>query len=248
MAESQLFSEGVDRLLLKIRPYGGFDRVAFPHNLQEADARRSHGESPHAWFARLVTTYCDEDPKQVAIEDNIAVFVRLVWKNKKRLLYANIQTLVTTVDLDDYFLGAGGDATYLRLDFDYTTLGEPFSHPLAHIHVEGAITPRFALDGGNSGNIIVDYLEFIYRHYAPGKWRAWAERVWGRQYRPASEEEVDPFQVIMRAFASSQFDILRDNAMAMAQIKQALRRQKDAVFGLHVDGGDREVLEYPAAR
>lgn len=250
MAESQLFSDGVDRLLKAIRPYGGLDRVAFPQNLTETAARRSPGEVLHAWFVRLVNDFCEGHPKRVAIEDNIAVFVRLIWKNKKRLLYANIQTLVVTDDLDDYYLQAGAEATYLRLDFDYTTLGEPFSHPLAHIHVEGALSPRFALDGGNSGNIVVDYLEFLYRHYVPAKWRKWAERVWGREYTPASEDEAeaDPFVVIMQAFASSQFDILRDNSAAMGRIKRALRRQKDEVFGLHMDGSDREILEYPAAR
>jgi hypothetical protein len=197
---------------------------------------------------RLVNDFCEGHPKRVAIEDNIAVFLRLVWKNKKRLLYANIQTLVATDDLEDYYLGAGGEAIYLRLDFDYTTLGDPFSHPLAHIHVEGALSPRFALDGGTSGNIVVDYLEFIYRHYVPLKWRRWAEKVWGQEYAPASENDADPFQVIMEAFASSQFDILRDNSATLGHIKRALRRRKDEVFGLHVEGSDREILEYPAAR
>jgi hypothetical protein len=153
MAESQLFSEGVDRLLTAIRPYGGVDRVAFPQNLTETAARRSPGETLHAWFVRLVNEACHGEPKEVALEDNIAVFVRLIWKNKKQLLYANIQTLVVMRDLDDYYLEEGSDATYLRLDFDYNTLGEPFSHPLAHIHVEGDLSPRFALDGGTCGNI-----------------------------------------------------------------------------------------------
>jgi hypothetical protein len=42
----------------------------------------------------------------------------------------------------------------------------------------------------------------------------------------------------MRAFTSSQFDILRDNSAAMGRIKRALRRQKDETFGLHMDGSD----------
>ena len=221
--------------------------MAFPQNLSEAAARRSPGESLHAWFVRLVNDFCDGHPKRVAIEDNIAVFVRLLW-TKKRLLYANVQTLVATDDLDDYYLGAGGEATYLRLDFDYATLGEPFSHPLAHIHVEGSLSPRFALDGGNAGNVVVDYLEFLYRHYVPAKWRKWAERVWNREYGRASEEEADPFPLVMQAFASSQFDILRDYSAAMGRIKRALRKRKDEAFGLHMDGSDREILEYPAAR
>ena len=77
MAESQLFSDGVDRLLKAIRPYGGPDRVAFPQNLTETAARRSPGEVLHAWFVRLVNDFCEGHPKRVAIDDNIAVFVTI---------------------------------------------------------------------------------------------------------------------------------------------------------------------------
>ena len=35
--------------------------------------------------------------------------------------------------------------------------------------------PRFALDGGTSGNVVLDYLEFIYRNYMPEQWLAWGE-------------------------------------------------------------------------
>jgi len=42
--------------------------------------------------------------------------------------------------------------------------------------------------------------------------------------------------------------ILRDKSTAIDRIKKTLRLKKDAVFDLHRDGSDREVLEYPAAR
>lgn len=122
-------------------------------------------------------------PDLATIEDNIAVFLKLTWKDRKRLVYANIQTIITTSNLEDYYyLGVDAEAQYLRLDFDYKTLGDPFSHPLAHIHVEGDLSPRFALEGGNSGNIIVDYLEFLYRNYVADKWLEWAEREWNREF------------------------------------------------------------------
>jgi hypothetical protein len=155
MRESQSFSVGVDRLLQAVQPHGQLVSC-YPGDLDEARARRNSGESLHAWFCRIVNQ-CGGDPQHFALEDNLAVFVRLGWKDRKQLRYANVQTICTTCHLVEYYLEGGCDATYLRLDFDYTSLGDPFSHPLAHIHVEGDRAPRFALDGGNAGNISFTY-------------------------------------------------------------------------------------------
>jgi hypothetical protein len=114
--------------------------------------------------------------------------------------------------------------------------------------LEGGLSPRFALDGGNSGNIIVDYLEFIYRHYVPVKWRSWAEREWHNHFPPGSDDEDDPFPAIMAAFASSQFEILRNYSRELELLKQMLRRRKDELLALQMEGSDRLILEYPAAR
>ena len=248
MSDSMLFSVGVDTLLQAVRPYGR-DVSAFPPALNETEARRSPGETLHQWFMRVVNQFCDGDPKRTAIEDNIAVFVKLSWKDRKRLIYANVQTVVAECDLDDYYLGENAEAQYLRLDFDYKTLGDPFSHPLAHVHTEGDLSPRFALEGGIAGNILVDYLDFVYRNFVPVKWITWAEREWGREFvATANVGDVNFFPTIVDAFASSQFQILRDHASLLSRIKRTLRKRKDESFGLHMEGADREILEYPLAR
>jgi hypothetical protein len=248
MPDRQLFSVGVDTLLQAVRPYGR-DASAFPRSLDEIQARRNPGETLHQWFVRVVDQFCDADPKRTAIEDNIAVFIKLSWRDRRRLVYANIQTVVAACDLEDYYLGENADARYFRLDFDYKTLGDPFSHPLAHVHVEGDLSPRFALEGGISGNIVVDYLEFLYRHFAPAKWLKWAEREWEREFvATAMADEVNYFPTIVDAFATSQFQILRDHATLLTRIKRTLRRRKDQSFGLHMQGADREILEYPLSR
>jgi hypothetical protein len=165
------------------------------------------------------------------------------------LVYANIQTIVTASDLEDYYLDLNAQAIYLRLDFDYKTLGDPFSHPLAHIHVEGDLSPRFALEGGTSGNIVVDYLEFLYRNYVPVKWLRWAEREWNRKFdATAGPGEVNHFSAIVDAFATSQFPILRDHTALLSRIKRTLQERKDELFTFHMEGADRELLEYPLAR
>jgi len=249
MPGSQLFSVGVDNLLQEIRPYGQPESI-FPQRYIAADGRRVSGEATHAWFRRLVDAYCDGDPKRSSIEDNIAVFLKLTWRHRTELHFASIQTLVTPCDLDDYYLECPADeAIYLRLDFDYGTLGTPFSHPLAHIQIDDDRWPRFALDGGVSGNIVIDYLEFIYRHCVPLKWRKWAEGVWRRASIGSDDDEwMNPFANLMDAFESNQFDYLTSHADLLARVKLVLRQRKDELFPFHMAGADREILEYPLAR
>lgn len=248
MPDSALFSDAVDALLQAVRPYGR-DSSEFPPALDETDARRNPGETLHEWFVRVVDQFCGGNPKRTALEDNIAVFVNLSWRHRKRLVHANVQTVVAACDLDDYYLMPTGEAQYLRLDFDYKTLGDPFSHPLAHIHIEGDLSPRFALDGGLAGNVLVDYFEFLYRNFVPAKWIKWAEREWGLEFEAtAKHDEVNFFPAIVDAFATSQFQILRDHAALLTRIKRTLRKRKDEAFDLCMEGADREILEYPLAR
>ena len=147
MANSRSFSEGVDDLLEAVRPYGRQGARVFPPKLDETQARRGPGENLHQWFVRIVDQFCDSEPKRTAVEDQLAVFLKLGWNDQRRLVYANIQTIVTASDLDDYYCDVNVHAQYLRLDLDYKTLGDPFSHPLAHIHVEGDLSPRFRSRG-----------------------------------------------------------------------------------------------------
>jgi len=248
MAESNLFSESVDDLLLTIRPHGS-PSSTFPPGLNQTVAWRNPDVSLHAWFTNIVDQCCEGDPAQSALEDNIALFVNLKWKDRTRLVYANVQTLVVDGQLDDYYVNGSLQAQYLRLDLDYTTLGNPFSHPLVHLHSDGDLSPRFALEGGPSGNILVDYLEFLYRHYVPTKWLAWANRVWSREFQSsAKDDEVNPFPAIVQAFWDGQFEILRDHAQVLERIKTSLCRRKDEAFLLHMDGSDRTILEYPLSR
>lgn len=109
--------------------------------------------------------------------------------------------------------------------------------------------PRFALDGGASGNVIVDYLEFLYRTYVSAKWLDWARRRW-RLSGIIDPDDIgnDPFERIMQAFPDAQFGVLDQHAAMIARIKQALRQAKDSLFDVHVAAGDRLLLEYPSAR
>lgn len=245
MRNSRSFSDGVDRLLDAIRPYAGQGEAHFPRGLDASKARLADNEEVHSWFVRLVDTFCEGEPKLVALEENIAVFVTLRWLSKTELTYANMQVLIATDDLDAFYLDPTVDALYLRLDSDHQNLGEPFSHPLPHIHVRGPLSPRFSLDGGNCGNVVIDFLEFIYRTYLSDQWSAWAGRVWRNKFPTKGRTPVDE---VVDAFRSCQFTILQERSHDVARIKEVLRASKDELFELHLRRCDRALLEYPAAR
>ncbi len=102
---------------------------------------------------------------------------------------------------------------------------------------------------GVTSNIVVEYLEFLYRNYASRKWLKWAEREWNREFvATAGPGEVNHFSAIVDAFASSQFHILQVHTGLLSRIKRTLRKRKDELFNLHMEGADRELLEYPLAR
>jgi hypothetical protein len=247
MTSSLSFSAGTDRLLEAIRPYSKDGSTAFPVAIKAETPKRRPDEDVRDWFVRLVDACAEGDPRACAIEENIGVFARLHWGGKSTLTYANIQVIVAECDLESLYLGETARTQYLRLDFDEETLGTPFSHPLPHLHVSGSTT-RFALDGGNSENVVVDFLEFIYRHHVPRSWRRWAERTWNEHFaKTAREESENPFPRVMEAFDSNQCSELRDMARDVQVIKNVLRGHKDKLFGLKVSGPDRELLEYPSA-
>jgi len=245
--ETPSLSDGVDKFLNVVRPYGG-PTTWFPKPLKNVDVRRVAGESLRDWFKRLVAQACDNKPGRVALEKNIAVFASLRW-HKKQLTFANVQTLVTHCDLADYLDGSGGDAVYLRMDYDVESLGDLFTHPLPHVHTDGPSSPRFVLDGGDSGNVIVDYLEFIYRTYKTDDWIKWVRRVWGEELsqNPLGDGKADPLKNILEAFKAGKIQSLRDRAADLGRIKRVLRASKDQMFNGRADGKDRELLAYPAS-
>lgn len=247
MSSSNSFSYGVENLLGRVRPHGR-PATVYPEGLVGNDTRREDAESLHQWFVRLVDKYCDGDPNRVAVEEHIAVFASFAWE-QDRLAYASVPTVVAEGGVELLYLEPTTQAVYLRLDLNYATLGEPFSHPLAHVHVADDCHPRFALDGGLSGNVIVDYLEFVYRNYVADKWLMWARRQWlSSGHGGADDLENDPFELVVKAFEDGQFPVLASYSHALTQIKKTLREAKDAMFSHHMKGLDRGILEYPSAR
>jgi hypothetical protein len=238
------FSSTVDRLLHLIRPHGR-RQTCFPPSLDPGATRLGPNESLHSWYARIVADYCGDEPMLWAIEPNVAAFIALFW-NTNQLYGANISTLITSCDLEEYLLGPPPECeyAYFRLDLDVRSLGQPFSHPLPHIHVIDDLSPRFAVEIGPSGNVVMDYFDFIYRQYVPSKWRDWAEAVWNHRVQPDPLD--NPFPTIVAAFERGEIGVLREHAQSVQRLKQILSERKDELFEYCMSPEDLTLLRYPA--
>ncbi len=172
------------------------------------------------------------------------MFAELRW-NQGQLVYASVSTLVTQATLDEFYRTGQPKATYLRLDLNYETLGLAFAHCLPHIHVGDDDAPRVALGGGPDGNVIVDYLEFLYLNYAHQKWAAWARRIWMKANASDAAGAGKTFDSLQAAFNENQIGLLRDQRDQIVRLKKALRSEKNRIFPCRVHWADRELLEYP---
>ena len=247
MADPISFSPGTDRFLNTIRPYHKKSgRAAFPTRLpDDLDLRLGSDESNHEWFRRICDGIGTSAPESIQIEENIAMTADLRWNEDRKLYYVNIQVIVSTNSLVDYYFNSDFETFYLRMDYDEMTLGRPFTHSLPHIHCSGSMSPRFALEGETSETIVVDFLDFLYRHYIPDAWRSWAERVWYASPGSAPRNDHnDWLPRIFEAFANSQLPVLRERARDLTRFKAALARAKESYLDLRVSREDRELLEY----
>ena len=67
------------------------------------------------------------------------------------------------------------DCHYLRLDFDLENLGPLLKEAQPHVHSRPAREPRLNAPLGSGGNVVVDFIEFIFKTYRHAEWHAWAK-------------------------------------------------------------------------
>ncbi len=184
MPDSVLFlSERVEALLASLsaagRPTGTSSFPATITRKNRSSLRCSQTENLADWFRRCVEELCHGDTNHCEIEENMALFGYLEWREPGTLSYATINILCADCSLVDFYLDEDNNrrAQYLRLDLDYESLGPIFVHPLPHIHaVCHEPVARFELDEFGSSNIVIDFLEFVYRNLQHDKWLNWERK------------------------------------------------------------------------
>jgi hypothetical protein len=205
-------------------------------------------ETIHDWFVRCINKFMPSqaDLERWRITENLAIFALVEWSHPGRQLQTcSINVLKSEASLEDYYLDKIVEAYYLRLDYDYGTLGPMFTHPLPHVHAwPSDSAPRFVAEGPGD-NVVVDFLEWLYRHFYHQQWLNWAERVCQPEFAKRYSEEKNPLYRIFRAFKDSQITVLRDFPDDIQLIKELVNERKSRAYDLRVSIADRELLQYP---
>lgn len=244
---SLTFSDGTDNVLLKLKPWGRpRGSVTFPSDGDILAARWHPSDmTVDDWFRRCVDTIFQGNPYNCAVADNIGLIASIRWEHKTELVYANFQTIIVLAeDLESLYLGECLPCQYMRLDMDLDNLGPLFKEPLPHIHSSTRREPRFAFNMGDSGNLLMDFLEFVYKNYRYDDWIRWVGEVW-RKKAPDAGEPDDPLFPIMAAFQNGKAGVLREFEDALQRMKEYLRDAKDSAYPLRLNKEWPELLNYP---
>jgi len=242
-------SPGVDNVLRALDPGRQPEgRRSFPPRLPRDAARYtdSHG-STREWFREAVDAHVpDQQVARWAVEDNIFIFAVVEWEGYSSISFARLQAVVVNGgDVEDLYLLEPGhedelDVQYLRLDFDLQNPGRIFKDPQPHLHSRPLHEPRFGLP--TDGNVVVGFLDLIYRNYKHEAWLGWAERVWSR--RGGFGPENDPLPAIVAAFESGETGILRDQfSDHLGRLKNLLREEADG-YPLRVEPAWADLLTF----
>jgi len=243
-----MFSPGSENLLRFLHPWGvQRGQSVFPRDWDVREGGIGNAESVAEWFRRNVDGQLGGDVGACSVEENLAAFASLRWEGDTVLTSVNFQAvIVLDRDLDDFYVNGSSDFQYLRLDYDRSSLGPIFGEPLPHVHTKARGAPRFALDSMSSGNVVMDFLDFVYRNYFHRPyWLNWARRVWRDS---AAELKIadDPLPAIESAFADSRLDVLLqgDFPERIRRMKQAWTASKDRHFPLFIDVAEARLLSY----
>jgi hypothetical protein len=182
------------------------------------------------------------------------------WRAGNELDYVTIDLLKTECPLQDYLqlteedlqdevLRAMSRPQYMRLDLDYGTLGPIGTHPLPHLHFSPVDPPRFTLDASRSTNVIVDFIDFVYRHYFPRTWLEWARQTWNRHYKEKNgDPERNPFDAIVASYNESQMGVIRSLAVDIAELASVLHDARSRMYDLRMNEEDRRLASFPDLR
>ena len=154
---------------------------------------------------------------------------------------------LTEKDLDNEEWKTFSRPRYMRLDLDYGTLG-----PIGIIHCRTYISaltiPRAAPStrAGCSTNVVVDFIEFVYRHFYPKAWLSWAERTWNRDYKGKHRDPgTQPLLAIVSGFAENEIGVLHMLNKDIAELVAVLAEEKGRLYELRMNAADRQMMTFP---
>ena len=243
-----LFSDNFDTFAHSLRPHTGRQgNLTYPAGLCWQDAQIRGNETPRDMLVRCVNNAAGGNVRGCQVEDDLAVFAFVRWRDKDILSSANIQAIKTLgVDIPTYFAGSGAHPIqYFRLDVGRRT-GLIFNHPSPHVHCVPRGEVRYSRNGWESPNVVIDFFEHVYLQCYHPLWLSWAEEHWNRHWAQFGNHGVrNPFPIIVAAFRESQYPVVEQHESHLRVLKNVLRHRKDAAFRLRVEQSRCSLLAYP---
>jgi len=243
-----LFSNNFDTFLHSLQPRAGPQgKLTFPAGLSWQDARIIGNETPRDMLVRCVNNAAGGNVRACQIEDDLAAFAFIRWRDGNILSSASIQAIKTMgIDIETYFAGAGNhQVQYFRFDVE-RRMGLIFTHPFPHVHYVPRGEVRYSLNGWESRNVVIDFFEHIYLQCYHPSWLAWAENLWNQYWGQfGNPGDPNPFPMIVDAFRESQYPVLEQHELNLQALKNVLRHKKDEGYRLRVDGARCSLLAYP---
>lgn len=249
-------SPGAENVISCLSSWGRSEGVSsFPPEWKDAGRRIKRIETEETekeWFVDCVDNIFCGDVDRCKVEENLAVLMYLKWESKTNIAHACFHAIVVSSgdsgdsgDIKSFYSGKAGHWQYLRLDFDKNILGPIFKEPIPHIHIRPKGEPRFPLAGSSTGNIVMDFLDYVYRNYFKEEWLAWARSIWNGEVSRRKIEE-DPFERIKAAFdTQGQYPVLiEEHRHHLEWMKNSFRQWKDNRFKLRVKEEFRSILAY----
>jgi len=200
-------------------------------------------------LVRCVNNAAGGNVRAFQIEEDLAVFAFLRWRNGNILTAVSIQAIKTLgIDIATYFAGAGNyPVQYFRFDVERRT-GLIFTHPFPHVHYVPRGEARYSLNGWESQNVVIDFFEHIYLQCYHPLWLVWAEDLWNQYWAQfGNPADSNPFPIIVDAFRESQYPVLEQHDIHLRALKNLLRHKKDDCYRLRVDAARCSLLAYPSS-
>jgi hypothetical protein len=115
------------------------------------------------------------------------------------------------------------------MDFDPTALGPILKEALPHIHVVPDGEPRFGISVPASGDVVGEFVDFVYRNYFHDDWQSWARAVWEQECQQVGK--VSRFVTIADAYRTAKVRLLATELKdELVQLKSCLARERRKFF------------------
>jgi hypothetical protein len=243
-----VFTQGSKNLLRALHPHHRVKGEAhFPLKPTAGGWRYSPSHNDiQSWFKDCVDRLLAGQPERCAIEENIAVFAEVGWDYSTSLERASVQVVVVLDGtVEDFYLGLASDCQYLRMDLDPQLIGPIFKEGLPHIHSRPLEEPRFSGLAGGSGNVVADFVEFVYRNYKHDEWLFWARQEWDKHCGIAVGLR-NKFVPIVDAFKTGKVSVIQTTYRAeLERLVGVLEKAKASEYPLCADKAMLALLRYP---